>query len=219
MQQTTINGHRERWTKRVSHPFPRWQLKTSLKSDPCITPVSLNLTSRRHFPDERVNSDSVQSQKEKVVADVRFRRWWLFRVRNRHVVSRFLWVEEGDKTSAREEKSDSVFQVHEMSTVNQFCLKSHCRFTRCLQWISLAWSHCRFTRCLQWISFAWSHTAGSRDVYSESVLPEVTLQVHEMSTVNQFCLKSHWALDTRFLLSSTSICWRYKYNQSTIIYL
>jgi hypothetical protein len=90
MQQTTINGHSERWTKRVSHPFPRWQLKTSLKSDPCVTPVSLNITSRRHFPDERVNSDPVQSQKEKVVADVRFRRWRLFRVRNRHVVSRFL---------------------------------------------------------------------------------------------------------------------------------
>ena len=177
MQQTTINGHRERWTKRVSHPFPRWQLKTSLKSDPCITPVSLNLTSRRHFPDERVNSDSVQSQKEKVVADVRFRRWWLFRVRNRHVVSRFLWVEEGDKTSAREEKSDSVFQVHEMSTVNQFGLKSlqvHEMSTVnqfCLK------SHCRFTRCLQWISFTWGHTAGSRDVYSESVLPEVTLGI------------------------------------------
>lgn len=45
MQQTTINVHIERWTKRVSQPFPRWQLKTtSPKSDPCVTPISLDIT-------------------------------------------------------------------------------------------------------------------------------------------------------------------------------
>jgi hypothetical protein len=100
MQQTTIKGHRQRWTKRVSNPFPRWHLKR----DPCDTPISLNIKSRRPFPDERGNSDPVHSQKERTVANVRFRRWRLFRMRNRHGVSRFLCVEDGDKTSAREEK-------------------------------------------------------------------------------------------------------------------
>jgi hypothetical protein len=76
------------------------------------------LEHRRHFPDERGNSNPVHSQKKKAVANVRFQQWRLLRMPDRHVVS-YAFYES--KTATRplrvRRRGDSVLQVHEMSTV------------------------------------------------------------------------------------------------------